>query len=130
MRRFGQVGGTVPFALHLPEAAGMIGMLVGNQDAVDVLGACAAEGFEAPQHFLAAEANVNEESRLPAFEQRGVARTTRSEDGNAKRNTTLSVCRWPTTYAPSDGKDDCKLERQRQHNGSKSKLGRSELEAV
>jgi hypothetical protein len=108
----------------------MIGMLVRNQDAVDVLGACAAEGFETPQHFLAAEANVNQESRLPAFEQRGVARTTRREDGNAKRNTTLSVCRCCIKLARSDGKDDCKLERQRQQNGSKSKLGRSELEAV
>src|SRR4029077_3572876 len=100
--RLGEVCGAIPFALHLPEAARMIGMLVGNQDGVDVLGALAAERFKTPQHFLAAEANVNQESRLPAFEQRGVARTARSEDRNAKRDTTLSVCRWRTTYALND----------------------------
>ena len=61
-------------------------MLVGDQHAVDALGTFAAERFEAPQNFLAAESGVNKESGVLGFEQRGVAGTARSEDRYAERD--------------------------------------------
>ena len=56
----------------------MIGVFVGNQDAVEVVGFLPAQRFKAPQHFLFAESCVNEESGVIGLKQRGVARTARS----------------------------------------------------
>ena len=73
----GKVCGTLPIARELRQAIGVIAMLVGNEDAVNVLGARAAQRFESPQHFFFAKSGVNEESRAPRFEQCGIARAAR-----------------------------------------------------
>ena len=75
MRRLGEVCEAFPFAHHLAEAVGMIGMFVGNQNSVDLLGFLPAKSFKAPQHFFFAEPGVNEESGVLGLKQRGVART-------------------------------------------------------
>jgi len=56
----------------------MIGVLVGDQDAVEVIGFLPAQRLKPPQHFFFAESCVNEESGVIGLKQRGVARTARS----------------------------------------------------
>src|SRR5579863_7180478 len=87
VRGFGEVGGAFPVAGHLREGAAVVAVLVGNQDAVNLFGARAAKRFKAPQHFFFADAGVNQESGASRFEQRGVARAARSQNGYAKRDT-------------------------------------------
>jgi hypothetical protein len=65
----------------------MVAVFVGHQDAVNLLGARATKSFKAPQHFFLADAGVNQESGAPRFEQRGVARAARRQNGYAKRDT-------------------------------------------
>jgi len=93
VRWLGEVGGTIPLASHLGKAAGVVGMLVSDEDGVDMFGACAAEGFEAAKHFLAAEASVNKEGGEAGLEQRRVARTAGSENRNAERDAVISRSR-------------------------------------
>jgi hypothetical protein len=62
-------------------------VFVGDEDTVNFFGARAAERFKAPQHFFFADAGVNQESGAPRFEQRGVARAARRQNGYAKRDT-------------------------------------------
>ena len=83
---FGEVRGTFPLTRHLGHAAAMIAVLVGDQNGVHMFGTFPAEGFEAPKHFLAAEAGVNQESRAPGFKQRGVARAARGQNRYAERH--------------------------------------------
>ncbi len=52
VRRLGQVGRAFPIARQLRETVRVIAVFVGDQDAVNVFGARAAESFEAPQHFF------------------------------------------------------------------------------
>ena len=61
----GKVGRTFPIARELGESVGVIAVLVGDQDGVNIFGPPAAESFEAPQHFLAADAGINQESGAP-----------------------------------------------------------------
>ena len=56
----------------------MIGVLVGDQDTVKVVGFLPAQCLKAPQHFFFAESCINEESGVFGLKQRGVARTARS----------------------------------------------------
>jgi hypothetical protein len=83
MRRFGEIGGGAPVAEKLRQAAGVIGMLVGNEDGVEAIGRDAQRG-EAAERFLAAEAGVHEKAGALGFEQRGIARTAGSEDGDSQ----------------------------------------------
>ena len=87
VRRLGQIRGAVPVARELRDGVGMVGMLVGDQDAVDAVGLLAAQRFESAQEFLAAEAGVNEEGGALGFEQRRVARAARGQNGYAERDT-------------------------------------------
>ena len=130
VRCLGEVCGAIPFALHLCETTGMVAVLMGDENAVHTRRGRATERFEAPEHFPASKPGVNQESRLPGFEQCGVARTARGEDRNTKRDAALSVCCRRTKFPRSDTKDDCKLAKHRQQDDSKSKLRGSELEAV
>ena len=68
----------LPFALQLAKAVRVIGMFVGNQDAVEVIGLLPAQRFKAPQHFFFAQPGIDEESGVFGLKQRGVARTARS----------------------------------------------------
>src|SRR5277367_1511746 len=61
-------------------------MFVGDEDRVHVLGARAAQCFEATKHFLTAKASINKDGSAARFEQCGVARAARSENGNAERD--------------------------------------------
>ena len=56
----------------------MIGMFVGNQDAVEVIGFLPAQRLKAPQHFFLPKPGIDEESGVFGLKQRGVARTARS----------------------------------------------------
>ena len=56
----------------------MIGVLVGDQDTVEVVGFLAAQRLKPPEHFFFAESCINEESGVFGLKQRGVARTARS----------------------------------------------------
>jgi len=87
VRWLGQVGGAFPVAGHLRERGAVVAVFVGDEDAVNFFGARAAERFEAPRHFLFADAGVNQECGAPRFEQRGVARAARRQNGYAKRDT-------------------------------------------
>jgi len=88
----------------------MIGVFVGDEDAVHPLGARAAEDFEPPQHFFFAEAGVNQESGALGFEQRGIARTSRRQNGDPKRDapSLAGRCAIPPRSA---AKDDVKVPR-------------------
>ena len=65
----------------------MVAVLMGDQDPVDTVGTGAAQRLKAPQHFLFSKSSVDEESRAPRFEQRGVARAAGGQDGYAERDT-------------------------------------------
>jgi len=84
VRRLGEIGGAIPIAGELREAVAMVGVLVGDENGVDVLGTRAAERFKAANELLAAETGVDEESGAARFEQRGIARAARSQNGNSK----------------------------------------------
>src|ERR1700722_732609 len=86
MGYFGRVGGTFPLARHLRHGAGMIAVFVGDQYGVHMLGTLTAQRFKAPQHFFAAQARINEESRMACLEQRAVARASRRQNGYAERD--------------------------------------------
>src|SRR5690242_6977089 len=86
MRRLGKICRAAPFAGHLREASGMVGMLMGDENHVDSLRAGAAKGFKTAEDFLAAQPGVNKESRMLRFEQRGVARAAGGQNGDAKRD--------------------------------------------
>ena len=62
----------------------MVGMLVRNQNAVEVIGCGTAQRFKPPQHLFFAESGIDEESGVLGLEQRGVARTARSQNRNAE----------------------------------------------
>jgi len=84
--RLGEIRGASPFALHLAQTATVVGVLVGDEDGVDAFRAGAAERFEPPHHFLSAVACVNQESGAPGFEQCGIARASRRQNGDPKRD--------------------------------------------
>jgi hypothetical protein len=86
--KFGEKRGGTPFVADHGKAAGMIGMLVGNQDAVNAIGFVAGR-FEAPKQFLAIDSSVNEETSTIRLEQRGVARASRCQYRNAKSDAIL-----------------------------------------
>ena len=74
-------GATLPREHRKPR--GVVGMFVGNQDAVDAFGT-RAQGFQAPQRFAFSQSRVNQETGSLGFEQRSVARASGSQDGNSK----------------------------------------------
>jgi hypothetical protein len=86
MRQLREIGRAFPVARHLRHGAGMIAVLVSDQDGVHVVGTQAAQRFETPQHFLAAKACVNEESGMACLEQRAVARASRRQNGYSERD--------------------------------------------
>ncbi len=69
---FGEVSGGVEMREKLRKAAGVIGVFMGNENAVETLGRL-AEGGKAAESFFASQAGVNEERSAFGFQQRGVA---------------------------------------------------------
>ena len=86
MSRLGEIRRAIEQARQLRDAAGMIGVLVGDQDAVDAIGLRPAERLQAAQQFLLAKSCVDEEGGVLSFEQRAVARAAGSQDGYAERD--------------------------------------------
>ena len=78
MRRLGEKRQALPFALQLAKAVRVIGVFVGNYDAIEVVGFRAAQRFQAAQRFFLAKPGIDKESGVFGLKQRGVARTTRS----------------------------------------------------
>src|SRR5260370_1038502 len=64
---------SLPKSEHLREAVAMVGVLVGDEDAVDV-GDGLLDGREPGESFALAEAAVDEEAGARRFEQRDIAR--------------------------------------------------------
>src|ERR1700674_2189320 len=64
----------------------MVGVFVGDENAVHASRAGAPERLESAQHLFFAEAGVNQESGALGFEQCGIARTSRRQNGYAKRD--------------------------------------------
>lgn len=82
-RWFGDVERRFPQAEHLRQAIAMIGVFVGNENAVELLESD-AHGSEARKGFALAETAIDEEAGVLGFEQGDVARTAGSQDGDAQ----------------------------------------------
>ena len=80
---FGEISGGAEMSNELREAAGVIGMFMGNENAVEAFGRF-AESSEAAESFFASKAGIDKERGALGFQQRGVAGTARSQDGDSK----------------------------------------------
>ena len=69
---FGKISGSTKMSRELREAAGVVGMFMGNENAIEAFGRF-ANRCEAAKSFFAAQAGVNEERGAVCFQQRGVA---------------------------------------------------------
>lgn len=69
---FGQIGRGAKMARELRKPAGVIGVLVGDENGVDALGIFVESG-ETAKSFFAAKSGVDEEAGALGFEQRGIA---------------------------------------------------------
>src|SRR2546427_9005484 len=78
--RFGNVERRLPQAQHLRKSVAMVGMLVGDENAVDVVDN-SFDDREAGKRFALAESGVNEEAGPLGLEQRNIARAARRKDG-------------------------------------------------
>ena len=65
------------------ESARVIRVLVRNKNAIDSLRSF-PQRAQPPQRFLAAEPRIHQKASLLRFEQRGVAGTARSQNGNSE----------------------------------------------
>lgn len=83
VRQLGQVGSRLPMPEELREAASMIRVFVRDEDAVEAF-RLDTQGAQAAQSLLATEAGVNQEARMLGFEQSGIARTARRENGDSQ----------------------------------------------
>jgi hypothetical protein len=66
------IDGELQFAGETDEAGDVIGMLVGDEDAVQSFGS-ATEGLKALPDLASAQAGVNQKARLGSFEIRAIA---------------------------------------------------------
>ena len=82
MRGGREIDGGAPETENLRQAADMVAVFVGDDDAVEAVDAC-AERFEAAKGLAFAESGIDEETSAFRFEQGDVARTAGSQDGNA-----------------------------------------------
>lgn len=89
-----KIGSCPEVAQKLGESAGMVGVLVRNEDGVHAIGIF-VEGGEAAKRFFAAEAGIDEETSALGFKQRGVSGAAGSENGNSKADR-------PSPAAPCD----------------------------
>ncbi len=78
-RRFGDVERHFPQAEHLRQAVAVVGVFVGDEDAVDVVDG-SFDCREARQRFALAESGVDEEAGAPGLEQCDVARAARRQN--------------------------------------------------
>src|SRR5579859_4886961 len=81
--RLREICGSAPMIQKLRQAARVVRVLVRNQYAIDSLWSF-SERCQAPQRFLAAESRVHQKASMLRFEQRSVAGTARSQNGNSE----------------------------------------------
>ncbi len=79
----GDVDGGAPRGQQRAKAADMVGMFVGDDDAVEPVDG-AFDGGEAPEGFFFAQAGVHQKAGLGSLEQRAVAGAARGQDAHAK----------------------------------------------
>lgn len=89
-----KIGSCPEVAQKLGESAGMVGVLVRNEDGVHAIGIFVESG-ETAKGFFAAEAGIHEETSALGFKQRGVSGAAGSENGNSKADR-------PSPAAPCD----------------------------
>jgi hypothetical protein len=77
MGRFGQIDGGATLEKKLRKPAGMVGVLVGDEDGVQPA-ELAAQCFEPAKGFPARKPRIKQQVRPVRFEQRCVAGTSRS----------------------------------------------------
>lgn len=80
-----------PEAQHLWEAVAVVGVLVGDEDTVDVVDG-SFDGGEAGEGFALAESSVHEEAGALRLEQRDVARTAGRQNGYPQADRFLLNC--------------------------------------
>ncbi len=80
----GEINGGAPLAKQRSEAANMIGVFVGDDDAVEPVDSECGRRGKAPQRFALAQAGIHQEARPGSLEQGAVARTARRENAYAK----------------------------------------------
>jgi hypothetical protein len=88
---FGDVERSFPEAEHLWEAVAVVGVLVGDEDTVDVVDG-SFDGSEAGQRFAFAQTGVNEEAGPLGLKQRDVARAAGSQYGYPQADRFLLNC--------------------------------------
>jgi len=77
---------------HLRQAVAVIGMLVGDENSVELIDRNVA-GSEAREGFAFAKSAIDEEAGALRFEHRDVARTARSQNGDAQADRSFSkIC--------------------------------------
>ena len=108
--RLGDIQRGFPEAQGLREAAAVVGVFVGDQDAIEAV-EISFDGGKTRQRLALAQAGVHEEAGAFGFEQRDVARTAGRENGNAQ--------------ADGDSPRGTKAEKRNSKNETRSaKLGR------
>ncbi len=88
---FGDVERSFPEAEHLWEAVAVVGVLVGDEDTVDVVDG-SFDGSEAGQRFAFAQTGVNEEAGPLGLKQRDVARAAGRQYGYPQADRFLLNC--------------------------------------
>lgn len=91
-----KIGSCPEVAQKLGQSAGMIGVLVGNENGVNAIGIFVESG-ETAKRFFAAESGVNQEASALGFKQRGVAGAAGSENGNSKADRPSPAARFRRT---------------------------------
>src|SRR5580700_7275756 len=85
VRGFGEIYRRAPENRRLHESAQVVRVFVGENDTVESFGAT-SEQIEAAKEFFFAKTGVDEESGVLGLKQCAIARTTRRENSNAKRD--------------------------------------------
>src|SRR4029077_1816469 len=83
MRFGGEVNRGAPVAQERGQAADMICMFVGDDDAVEAINRMGQRG-KAPQRFALPQARVHQQARPGSLKQSAIARTARRENAHAK----------------------------------------------
>ena len=78
-----EVDGGAPGAQQGRQAADVIGMFVGDDDAVEAIEGMSQRG-QAAQRFALSQARIHQQARLGSLEQGAIARTARRENAHAK----------------------------------------------
>ena len=87
---FGYVEWRFPEAEHLRQSIAVVGVFVSDEDCVEMVEISFHRG-EARQRFAFTQASVYKDAGAFGFEQRQVARTTGSKNGNAQADGTFSL---------------------------------------